>query len=156
MTGRALVIAASVLVALSSCAHRPLSDSTAVTHAWCTALVRDDEAAAERLMTQSLRAEVARMRAVDRDFRRDHPGDKPPLGDGLRLTSFPDAIASCATLRVDGDTSLVQVTPAGSPDGAWEDRLRLRTEAGISRVDDVEFGPTGSDRLRVWLAAGGM
>jgi len=156
MTGRVTVALAGVLLAVSACAHRAPSGATEVAQAWCSALVQHDEAAAERLMTQSLRADVARMRAVDAVFRKENPGDKPPLGDGLRLTSFPDAVASCTALRVDGDTVLVRVTPAGSPDGAWEDRLQLRTQGGISRVDDVGFGSIGNDRLRAWLAAGGM
>lgn len=156
MTARTIIPAALALLALSGCAHRATSDVIRVATAWCSAIVQHDDDAAERLMTQSLRVEVARMRAVDSVFRNEHSGDKPPLGDGLRLTSFPDAIATCKALDVDGDTVLIRITPAGSPDGTWEDRLKIRSVGNLMQVDDVEFGAIGSDRLRVWLAAGGM
>lgn len=147
--GRTLALAGALL--LGAC-DRPTSTAE-VAQAWCDAIERHDEAAAEALMSDGLRSGVARLRQADAAFRTAHPGDKPPLGDGLRLTSFPDPVEACTTARIEGDVVVLRIVPEGVPGGAWEDRLHVRQGPGGPEIDDVGFAPAGAERLRAWMAA---
>lgn len=136
--------------ALTGCVHSRSAHSIA--DAWCAAIQSQDEQAAERLMTEDLRMVIGRLRQTDAEFRRLHPSDKPPLGDGLRLASFPDATGRCEAVRVDADTVDVRITPPGTAAQPWSDRLYLRSTPQGYRINDVGFGTTGGNGLQRWAA----
>lgn len=147
---RYVVLPMSLLAVLPGCGHR--QEPQRVAAAWCKALVDQEDATALSLMGADLRRLVEQARAADAAFRARNPGEKPPLGDGLRLTSFPDALDGCEITGIAGSVATVRLLPAGAPDGSWQDRLYLKADGTKLRVDDVGFAPDGRDRLRPWLA----
>lgn len=140
---------------LSACATVDARTSAAERLAgrFCAAVVANDEGAAEKLMSQDLRLAIARARQANVEFERAHPGDKPPLGDGLPLAAFPDAPQTCKPGRPDGETIAVRYDIAGAPDAGWEDRLILTGgPADGLRIADIAYAPDGSGRFSAWLA----
>jgi hypothetical protein len=144
-----MVVAAALGLAACSAGT---AEAERIGTAFCAAVTARDAVAATALMTPQLQAQIARLRAFDLRFRAKRPGDKPPLGDGLRLTAFPDAVTGC---RVEAETALTVVVayvPAGVPDGGWRDRLLLvRNAEGDLQVGDIAFAGDNRVRLRGWL-----
>ena len=138
-------------VLLTGCADRS-AEAMRLGAAFCTAVIARDEGAATALMSQELQVQVAELRAFDARFRRQRPGDAPPLGDGLRLTAFPVAVTDC---RVTVETPLQLILHhrrAGDGDAGWNDRLLLvRSSDGNLRVGDIAFASDERVRLRGWL-----
>ncbi|MFZ4689135.1 MAG: hypothetical protein ACOYLS_07845 [Polymorphobacter sp.] len=121
--------------------------------AFCAAVVAHDESAATALMTPAVQAQIRSLRAFDADFRRQRPGDKPPLGDGLRLTAFPDAVTGCRVTTENPLQIVLHYAPAGAPNDGWRDRLLLVKSAdGRLQIGDIAFGSDNRVRLRGWLA----
>ena len=113
-------------------------------------MIASDEAKAKLLMTDALRAAVSRARAASNAFEAAHPGDKPPLGDGLPLAAYPDAPAKCIPGAPQGKTIALVYTFADAAPG-WQDRLVIeRTDAG-PRIADVLFAPDFRHGLRETL-----
>jgi hypothetical protein len=123
-----------------------------VAQTFCKAVSLADEAAAEALMTPGLQAAIARLRAADARFRLAYPGDKPPLGDGLRLTAFPDGLASCTPEMVTKDSVDLVYAPGSDPAATWRDRLVLvaAPDGGVL-VADILYAPDQSSRFSDWL-----
>lgn len=140
-----------VLLALAGCASRS-AEAERFGTAFCGAASARDEAAATAMMTPELQAQIARLRAFDAEFRRQRPGDKPPLGDGLRLTAYPDAVAGCTVTMVTPLELMVHYQPAGAAGGGWDDRLLLvRTPQHGLRIGEIAFAGDNRVRLRRWL-----
>lgn len=120
--------------------------------AYCAAVVAHDEAAAVGLMDPILQAAVAKAREVSAAFESSHPGEKPPLGDGLRLTAFPDAVETCHMAATDDGTLRLTYVPYGAPDGAWTDViLPAAGQGGVFAVGDIRFSASPDDTLSAWL-----
>src|SRR5262245_24251823 len=101
--------------------------------------------APQYLLTRGLLADIATALKKNDDWAAAHQGDKPPLGDGIQFASFPDAPPVCRVGEVtDGQdgTKLVdiQYVAGGDPQDNWADRLVLKTEDGLPRIDDVLYG----------------
>jgi hypothetical protein len=70
---------------------------------------------------------------------------KPPLGDGVPFQAYQDVAPECrvGSVATAGDVVHVDVehrfpdTPAAN----WTDRLVVRTEDGLARIDDILYGP---------------
>ncbi len=141
----------AVLALVAGCADGS-ADAERIGKAFCAAATARDEPAATAMMTPELQDQIARLRAFDARFRRQRPGDKPPLGDGLRLTAFPDAVASCRVTVESPLQVVVRYVPSGSAEGGWADRLLLvRSPGKALRVGDIAFAGDNRVRLRNWL-----
>jgi hypothetical protein len=124
----------------------------AVGQAWCAAVRGSDEAAAEALMTPDLKAAVARVRSADAAFRTAYPSDKPPLGDGLRLTAFPDGLESCTPEAATARSVDLVFAPGSDPAATWRGRLVLVAgPSGGLLVADVLYAPEQAVRFSDWL-----
>ncbi len=124
----------------------------ALAEAFCAAVKAGDEAAAEALMTAELQAAIAALRASDATFRQTYPGDKPPLGDGLRLTAFPDYPESCIPSEASSESVVLTYAPAGAPEAIWRDQLLLVPTGDGVRIADILYAPDGTGRFSGWLA----
>jgi hypothetical protein len=142
---------AALALAACSGAETGRPEAEALGKRFCAAVMAGDEGAAVALMTPALQAKVAKLRAFDAGWRQRNPTEKPPLGDGLRLTAWQDAPQSCTPeVAADGSVLLTYV-PAGVPTERWQDRLVL-TDGRPPRIADI-----GYDRdmggFDVWLDA---
>lgn len=137
-------------LALSGCIGRTDLQSEALARQFCAAVLKGDEAAAVALMTPDLQLQVAQLRLFDADWQARNPGEKPPLGNGLRLTAWQDAPGTCTP----GETARYRIeliyTPAGAPAEQWRDTLVLLRVAGDLKVADIEFDKGGGS-LRGWV-----
>jgi hypothetical protein len=125
----------------------------AIGQAFCNAVRASDEPAAEALMTPDLQAAILRLRAADASFRATWPEDKPPLGDGLRLTAFPDGLDSCTPEAATAEGVDLVYAPGGDPGATWRDRLVLvAAPDGGLLVADVLYAPDRTARFSDWLA----
>ncbi len=119
---------------------------------YCKAIQTGDEASAVAMMAPALQEAVAAAQRVNDRFAATHPDEKPPLGDGIRLTAFPDVPQSCQPEVFNENSVTVRYQPEGSPDGAWRDRLILVPDgAGGVQIGDIEFGQSDADTLSLWL-----
>lgn len=115
---------------------------------FCTAVLASDESAAEALMTDALRSRVAKAREADRAFQQAHPGDKPPLGDGLPLSAYPHAPSQCRASGTSAGSIFVNYTFADDPKAGWKDRLIVeRSAGGAVRIADIAYAPEHRDRF---------
>jgi len=120
---------------------------------FCEAVRSSDEALAEALMSPDLQAAIARLRVADAEFRIAYPGDKPPLGDGLRLTAFPDGLESCTPVAVTADSADLVYAPGSDPSAIWQDRLVLTASPdGGVLVADILYAPDQTARFSDWLS----
>ncbi len=124
---------------------------------YCAAVVAKDEAAALALMSPNLQMRVAKLRAIDAAFRAAHPGEKPPLGDGLRLTAFPDAVQACKADAVIPTSTTLTYAPTGDPKAVWHDRLLLvQGRDGRLVIDDIAYAPDEKQLFSGWLESAGQ
>lgn len=120
---------------------------------YCVAVQKSDEAAAVAMMAPALQEAVAAARRANDQFAANHPDEKPPLGDGLRLSAFPDVPESCMPEAIDESSVTIEYRPLGSAEGAWRDRLILVPDgAGGVQIGDIEFGLSDADTLSLWLS----
>ena len=128
-------------------------DPASLARQFCDALRAGDQAGAEALMSAELQAAIARLRKADADYRIAYPQDKPPLGDGLRLTAFPDGLESCTPETVSAESADLVFAPGSDPSATWRDRLVLvATPDGGVLVADILYAPDQTARFSDWLA----
>jgi hypothetical protein len=149
---RARVIVLGTAVLMHSYSASAEATGATVGLAFCAAVRASDEAAAEELMTAELQSAVAELRASDAAFRNASPTEKPPLGDGLRLTAFPDYPESCTVSEATSESVVLTYAPAGAPDAIWRDQLLLVPVDGALRIADILYAPDGTYRFSSWLA----
>jgi hypothetical protein len=119
---------------------------------FCTAVRASDEAAAEALMTPALRDGIAALRVANEAFMAANPGEKPPLGNGLRLTAYQDYPESCTPEAVSETGADLVYQPAGVTDGAWRDRLEVVAgPEGEALISDILYAPDLTERFSDWL-----
>lgn len=141
---------AALLSAAPAALAAPAAEAVAL--AFCDAVRASDEAAAEALMTPDLQAAIAQVRAADAEFRTAHPDDKPPLGDGLRLTAFPDGLQSCTPEAATADSVDLVYAPGLDPAATWRDRLILvAAPDGGALIADIFYAPDQTSGFSGWL-----
>jgi hypothetical protein len=120
--------------------------------AFCAAVRASDEAAAEALMSPPLREGIAALRIANEAFLAANPGEKPPLGNGLRLTAYQDYPESCTPEAVTEAGAELLYQPAGATDGAWRDRLAVADGPdGKPVIADILYAPDLAERFSDWL-----
>lgn len=102
------------------------------------------EQATMQLLTPSLRAAMDEAVKKNEAWEAAHPGEKPPLGDGVPFQSYPDVAEKCAAGAVSADGTEVDIEyQFDDPLANWTDRVKLATVDGKQMVDDILYGVNG-------------
>lgn len=140
---------------LAGCAAGPpaADPAVAVARQFCAAVMTGDEQAAVRLMAPDLQEKVQALKAFDAGWRARNPDQKPPLGDGLRLTAWQDAPQSCTPAPAAGaaDTVVLTYAPASAPADVWRDTLVFDGQGARLRVTDIRYEPRTGGTFRAWV-----
>ncbi|HTV71989.1 MAG TPA: hypothetical protein VMF90_25945 [Rhizobiaceae bacterium] len=101
------------------------------------------------LVTASLLELIDKAQAKNDEIQAAAPDEKPPLGDGILFQSYPDMAPVCkqGAFGADGIVEVQYEFPE-TPDANWTDRLKLVTESGLVKIDDVLYGKEGVEGLR--------
>ncbi len=164
---RHLATAAAVLLSLASPASAQMIALTPgqIGDIFCIARLGNDMAPVEGLLTDGLRDAIAAAQVVSDTIARQHPDEKPPLGDGIPWQAFPDYAPHCeagpAILQMDESRVTVSYIFPDSPGAGFADTLVLRLvplaaqpDGKVWRIDDVEYATEPS--LRGILAGIGL
>lgn len=104
------------------------------------------EQATMQLLTPSLRAAMDEAVKKNDTWEAAHPGEKPPLGDGVPFQSYPDTPEKCVAGAVSADGTEVDIEyQFDDPLANWTDRVKLATVDGRLMVDDILYGVNGYD-----------
>lgn len=119
---------------------------------------QEAEAATMLLLTPSLKAAMDEAVKKNDAWEAAHPGEKPPLGDGVPFQSYPDVAEKCLAGSVSSDGTEVDIEyQFDDPLANWTDRVKLAELDGKWLVDDILYGVNGFDEsLRSALAAAGQ
>ena len=127
---------------------------------FCISSLGNDMAPVEALLSSELKGLVAEAWARNAAFEAAHPGDKPPLGDGLPWRTWPDYADGCTFGEgmVERESASITITYSFSeaPDANYSNDLLLvpaTTADGASpvwRIDDIDLGD--GHTFRSWLA----
>jgi len=166
---RTLVRAAFVLaVAMTSAALVPVSLVAAPTEAtgqmvvlkaaqigqiFCLSRLGNDEAVIAGILTDGLKKAIAEAEKKDVDYTKRHPGEKPPLGDGIPWQSAPDYAPDCevglvSLSKTDARVEIKYGFPE-APAANFADTLTLKKvpiagmNVGYWRIDNILY-PDGT------------
>lgn len=134
--------------------------------AFCLGRTGNDMAAMAGLFTADLAAAIAGAWARNDAIAASAPGDKPPLGDGVPWSTYPDYAADCRayplteTVREDDGEALVEVNYhfAQFPNADYSDVLMMKLVhegdhgALAWRIDDIRYEES-EETLRAALIA---
>ena len=115
---------------------------------FCKLTQGGEQFAPKYLLTASLVAEIDAGLKKNDEWAAAHPGDKPPLGDGIHFASFPDGAPVCRVDPIAAEGTMhvdIQYIVGASPEANWTDRLVLKSEGGLPRIDDVLYGTAKYD-----------
>lgn len=103
-----------------------------------------DDQSVRYLLTKGLLAEIAKAEEKNDVIAKAASDEKPSLGDGVPFQSYPDVAPKCgpgAVAQVDGATQVdIEHAFPETPDANWTDRIVVRVEDGLAKVDDVLYG----------------
>jgi hypothetical protein len=127
---------------------------------FCVARIGNDMGPVTGILSAELTDDIARAQAVNDEWAKANPGDKPPLGDGIPWQSWPDYAPSCTVGDVteSGDSAEVELRYAfpDSTGADFADTLLLKKVATDEfgtmawRIDNVRYADSGD--LRQFLA----
>lgn len=123
---------------------------------FCIARLGNDMAPVEGLLSPELKVEIAAAWKENAAYETAHPGDKPPLGDGVPWQTYQDYANACAAspaiLKMDeADVPLVYAYE-GAPEAGHTDILKLRLVAdptiaeSVWRIDNLAYATEGDLR----------
>ncbi|WP_274629721.1 hypothetical protein [Arvimicrobium flavum] len=99
------------------------------------------ELATMALLTPSLKAAMDEAVKKNDVWETAHPGEKPPLGDGVPFQSYPDVAKECVAGKVSADGTEVDIEyKFDDPEANWTDRVKLALVEGKLMVDDILYG----------------
>jgi len=121
----------------------------AIGQIFCLARAGNDMAPVEGLLTDDLSFTIAKAEAENEAWAAAHPGEKPPLGDGVPWGDFPDYTPSCTVgpVAIAAGNALVTITYAfpDAPAADYSHELVLTAVpdemigAARWRIDNVVF-----------------
>lgn len=124
---------------------------------FCEAVLADNDRKIKRLATDDLRSAWNDAVKKNNEIAKANPDEKPPPGDGVPVSAFPDAMPVCEVAKVmpKADGALVDIRHIlpEDPKAGWTDRLVLKQEGAAWLIDDVLFPPSGRNGLRTALKA---
>ena len=129
---------------------------------FCIGRLGNDMSPVSGVMTDDLGPLIERAFARSNEYLLAHPGEKPPMGDGVRWSTFPDYADGCTV----GDASVrdlvayvgINYTFSDYPDASYSDTLMLLPsypENGppyIWRVYDIQLGDGTTTREFLYAA----
>jgi hypothetical protein len=153
---RRLPIAALAFLAAGPVlALEPVMPAHVAAEMFCMARIVGDMRLAEPYFTAELSYAIEKAMAQNAVIQKQHPDEKPPLGDGVPWSSWPDAAAECvvdyAAAKATPAEIPVTYTDAGEPKTSWSDTLVLLQVEGEWKLDDIAYGVGG--RLTETLVA---
>ena len=138
------ILLSALLAAVSPAAAADTDPNVRLGELFCQLRAGGDESAVSYLLTKGLFAEVEAAYARNDVIAKAAPDEKPPLGDGVPFQSFPDAAPVCRPGSVATAADAVHVDIEyrfpETPDANWTDRIVVRAEDGLPRIDDVLYG----------------
>lgn len=130
---------------------------------FCISRLGNDMAPIAGLLTPSLTEAIADAEKNNADWEQKHPGDKPPLGDGIPWQTWQDYAPQCAAGNVDTgkDGALVEINYAfpDSPDANFTDKLHLTpfedqaVGATVWRIDNIQYANAAGDLRSALVSA---
>lgn len=97
------------------------------------------------LVTRSLSEAIDKALAKNDAIAAAHPEEKPPLGDGVPFQAYPDHAPVCrikAVAPLEGGIGVeIEHQFPDQPSASWTDRLVVKTEEGLAKIDDILYGP---------------
>ncbi len=143
----ALLIAAPTLPAATFAAE-PEMPAHIVAETFCVAMIVGDMTMISDHLTSELYKAIGQALLKNDEIQKQHPDEKPPLGDGVPWASYQDAVSDCAV-----DYDAAKNTPAtipitysfpDAPDAGWTDTLVLKVVDGEWQLEDVRYEDGGS------------
>jgi hypothetical protein len=145
---RRLVLPALLFLAAGRVlAVEPIMPAHVVAESFCVARIIGDMSLAEAYFSEELSYAIDKAMAQNAVIQKQHPDEKPPLGDGVPWGTYPDAVPECVV-----DYDAATATPAEipvtyrypeAPDANWTDKLVLRQVDGEWKLDDVLYQDGG-------------
>jgi len=142
LLARAVVSGVCILLATSAALASSLSPGD-IGDTFCAARVSGDMSKVEPLLSPDLAAAISDAEAKNDAIQKQHPDEKPPLGDGIPWQSFPDHAPQCMVVGSRGtleNPEAVLFYQIPGPGGtSWSDRLVLTFVDGELRLGDIVF-----------------
>lgn len=139
-----------LLSTLPTHAQMPTIEPEGIAQIFCISSLGNDMAAVEALLSNELEDLVAEAWAKNAAFEAAHPGDKPPLGDGLPWRTWPDYADGCTFGEgmAERESAYITITYTFSeaPDASYSNDLMLvpaKFADGaplVWRIDDIDLG----------------
>ncbi len=117
---------------------------------FCIGSLGNDMTPVSSVLTDDLRAVIDDAYAKSNEYQNAHPGDKPPMGDGVPWRTWPDYADGCtvgdATVRDLVATVVINYTFSEYPEANYSNALVLLPsypENGppyVWRINDVDLG----------------
>ncbi len=151
-----LALLASTFLALPAAADDQMVTLKAnqIAQIFCLSRTGNDEAVIQGILSPDLQKAIAVAEKKDDDYAKKHPGEEPPLGDGIPWQSSPDYAANCdiglVTLSKNDAKVEIKYGFPDYPKGNYTDTLILKKidqpgfDVGFWRIDDVLY-PDGTD-----------
>lgn len=139
-----------LLAAVPAQAQMAILEPEQIGQIFCLGSLGNDMAPVEALLSADLAAVVADAWTKNAAFETAHPGDKPPLGDGLPWRTWPDYADGCTVgeALTERETSIVTINYTFSeyPEANYSNDLVLRPATFadgaplVWRIDDIDLG----------------
>jgi hypothetical protein len=146
----ALILPLLLSAALPAQAQMPTIEPEQIAEIFCIGSLGNNMAPVEALFSSDLEALVAEAWEKNAAYEAAHPGDKPPLGDGLPWRTWPDYADGCTGGEglAERESAYVDVTYTFSeaPDATYTNTLVLRPATFADganlewRIDDIDLG----------------
>ena len=122
---------------------------------FCMARMVGDMSLVSDYLSSKLYTAVGQALVRNDEIRKQFPDEKPPLGDGVRWASYPDAVPGCTVDYAGANSTPTAIAVTyefpDAPDAGWTDTLLLVEIDGEWQLDDVQY--VDGSRLTAALAA---
>jgi hypothetical protein len=146
----AAIIAAGLLALPAPAFAEATISAAQIGQIFCIGRLANEMAPVRALLTPGLAATIAKAEAANDAIQKQHPGEKPPLGDGIPWQGFQDYAPECNVVGLTGGADTPQVVIAytypDQPKANWVDGVQLKFIDGKLRIDNVEYGNKGNLR----------
>jgi hypothetical protein len=152
---RLVLPALAFLAAGPALAVEPIMPAHIVAETFCMARIVGDMTLAEEYFSEELSYAIGKAMARNAVIQKQHPDEKPPLGDGVPWGTYQDVADSCEV-----DYGAANATPTeipvtykfpDAPDANWTDTLVLKQVNDQWKLDDVLYQEGG--RLTEFLVS---
>jgi hypothetical protein len=140
---RLVLVPLAVLCAAPAISLEPLMPPHIVAETFCVARIAGDMTMIEPYLTDELADAIGQAMAQNDVIQKQHPDEKPPLGDGVPWATYQDAVPSCvvdyeAAKANPGMVPVIYAIP-DAPDASWSDTLVLRQVQTHWKLDDIVY-----------------